>query len=177
MINTGEDDNENEKDNNARKIDGVRMKSVIAEEREKREKVYAKKQTLKNVTDYITDIVCKRSKLGFNYGVVLVPEGLIDFIPEVQQLIAELNEILASGVVDEGGEWKKKLKEQSRQLFEILPQAIRDQLLLERDPHGNVSKIETEKMLIQMLRGENQDFWQCAVFDSDDPATSRLIGS
>ncbi|KAH9605215.1 hypothetical protein KSS87_019906, partial [Heliosperma pusillum] len=120
------------------------------------EEVYAKKQTLKNVTDYITDIVCKRSELGFNYGVVLVPEGLIDFIPEVQQLIAELNEILASGVVDEGGEWKKKIKDQSRQLFELLPQTIRDQLLIERDPHGNVqvSKIETEKMLIEMVEAE-----------------------
>ncbi|URD93074.1 pyrophosphate--fructose 6-phosphate 1-phosphotransferase [Musa troglodytarum] len=119
-------------------------------------KVAAKKQTLKNVTDYITDVICKRAELGYNYGVVLIPEGLIDFIPEVQQLIAELNEILAHDVVDEDGLWKKKLQHQSQLLFEFLPQAIKEQLLLERDPHGNVqvSKIETEKMLISMVETE-----------------------
>ncbi|KAF2304895.1 hypothetical protein GH714_000387 [Hevea brasiliensis] len=102
------------------------------------EEVAAKKLTLKNVTDYIVDVICKRGDLGFNYGVILIPEGLIDFIPEVQHLIAELNEILAHGVVDEGGLWKKKLTSQSLQLFEFLPQAIQEQLMLERDPHGNV---------------------------------------
>ncbi|KAJ9686506.1 hypothetical protein PVL29_015417 [Vitis rotundifolia] len=120
------------------------------------EEVALKKLTLKNVTDYITDIICKRAERGFNYGVVLIPEGLIDFIPEVQQLIGELNEILAHDVVDEGGQWKKKLRNQSQQLFDFLPQAIQEQLLLERDPHGNVqvAKIETEKMLIQMVGTE-----------------------
>ncbi|XP_064999571.1 pyrophosphate--fructose 6-phosphate 1-phosphotransferase subunit beta isoform X2 [Musa acuminata AAA Group] len=75
---------------------------------------------------------------------------------EVQQLIAELNEILAHDVVDEDGLWKKKLQHQSQHLFEFLPQAIKEQLLLERDPHGNVqvSKIETEKMLISMVETE-----------------------
>ncbi|KAL0316751.1 UNVERIFIED_CONTAM: Pyrophosphate--fructose 6-phosphate 1-phosphotransferase subunit beta [Sesamum radiatum] len=116
------------------------------------EEVAAKKQTLKNVTDYITDVICKRAENGYNYGVILIPEGLIDFIPEVQQLIAELNEILAHDVVDEGGMWKKKLGSQSLKLFEILPQAIQKQLLLERDPHGNVQK--TEKMLIEMVETE-----------------------
>lgn len=57
---------------------------------------------------------------------------------QVQQLIAELNEILAHDVIDKEGQWKKKLKSQSHQLFELLPQAIQEQLLLERDPHGNV---------------------------------------
>ncbi|KAJ0081109.1 hypothetical protein Patl1_09905 [Pistacia atlantica] len=116
------------------------------------EEVAAKKQTLKNVTDYIVDIVCKRFGLGYNYGVILIPEGLIDFIPEVQQLIAELNEILAHDVVDENGLWKKKLTSQSQQLFEFLPQAIQEQLMLERDPHGNVQK--QKKMLIQMVETE-----------------------
>ncbi|OIT00128.1 pyrophosphate--fructose 6-phosphate 1-phosphotransferase subunit beta [Nicotiana attenuata] len=118
--------------------------------------VAAQKQTLKSVTDYIVGIICKRAKLGYNYGVILIPEGLIDFIPEVQQLIAELNEILANDVIDEAGNWKKKLRSQSHELFEFLPQAIQEQLLLERDPHGNVqvAKIETEKMLIQMVEAE-----------------------
>jgi pyrophosphate--fructose-6-phosphate 1-phosphotransferase len=57
---------------------------------------------------------------------------------QVQHLIAELNEILAHDIVDEGGLWKKKLTEQSLKLFEFLPQAIQEQLMLERDPHGNV---------------------------------------
>lgn len=57
---------------------------------------------------------------------------------QVQQLIAELNEILAHDVVDKEGVWKKKLRSQSHQLFELLPQTIQEQLLLERDPHGNV---------------------------------------
>ncbi|XP_022716165.1 pyrophosphate--fructose 6-phosphate 1-phosphotransferase subunit beta-like isoform X1 [Durio zibethinus] len=120
------------------------------------EEVAAKKLTLKNVTDYMVDIICKRAELGYNYGVILIPEGLIDFIPEVQQLIAELNEILAHDIVDENGLWKKKLTDQSRKLFEFLPQAIQEQLMLERDPHGNVqvAKIETEKMLIQMVETE-----------------------
>ncbi|XP_030552990.1 pyrophosphate--fructose 6-phosphate 1-phosphotransferase subunit beta [Rhodamnia argentea] len=120
------------------------------------EEVAAKKLTLKNVTDYIVDVVCKRAEFGYNYGVILIPEGLIDFIPEVQQLISELNEILAHDVVDGGGLWKKKLNSQSLELFEFLPQAIQEQLMLERDPHGNVqvAKIETEKMLIQMVETE-----------------------
>ncbi|KAE8075630.1 hypothetical protein FH972_014326 [Carpinus fangiana] len=76
--------------------------------------------------------------------------------PQVQQLISELNEILAQDVVDETGMWKKKLQSQSEELFELFPQAIQEQLLLERDPHGNVqvAKIETEKMLIQMVETE-----------------------
>ncbi|KAL4290305.1 hypothetical protein GQ457_14G011110 [Hibiscus cannabinus] len=120
------------------------------------EEVAAKKQTLKNVTDYMVDVICKRAELGYNYGVILIPEGLIDFIPEVQQLIAELNEILAHDIVDENGLWKKKLTEQSLKLFDLLPPAIQEQLMLERDPHGNVqvAKIETEKMLIQMVETE-----------------------
>ncbi|KAK2992204.1 hypothetical protein RJ640_005691 [Escallonia rubra] len=120
------------------------------------EEVANKKLTLKNVTDYIADVICKRAELGYNYGVILIPEGLIDFIPEVQHLIAELNEILANDIVDEGGLWKKKLAPQSLQLFDLLPSAIQEQLMLERDPHGNVqvAKIETEKMLIQMVEME-----------------------
>ncbi|XP_025818682.1 pyrophosphate--fructose 6-phosphate 1-phosphotransferase subunit beta 1-like [Panicum hallii] len=118
------------------------------------EEVAEKKQTLKNVTDYMTDIVCKRAELGYNYGVILIPEGLIDFIPE--KLIAELNEILAHDTVDEAGVWKNKLEPESKKLFEFLPPSIQEQLLLERDPHGNVqvAKIETEKMLIAMVETE-----------------------
>nr|XP_027062920.1 pyrophosphate--fructose 6-phosphate 1-phosphotransferase subunit beta-like [Coffea arabica] len=142
------------------------------------EEVAAKKLTLKNVTDYITDVICKRAELGFNYGVILVPEGLIDFIPEVQQLIAELNEILAHDVVDEEGNWKKKLRSQSHQLFEFLPQAIQEQLLLERDPHGNVqvAKIETEKMLIQMVEAELENRRSKGLYNKEFKGQHHFFG-
>ncbi|XP_057499651.1 pyrophosphate--fructose 6-phosphate 1-phosphotransferase subunit beta [Actinidia eriantha] len=142
------------------------------------EEVAAKQQTLKNVTDYIVDAICKRAELGYNYGVILIPEGLIDFIPEVQQLIAELNEILAHEVVDEGGAWKKKLKEESLQLFELLPPAIQEQLMLERDPHGNVqvAKIETEKMLIQMVETELERRKQMGAYKDQFKGQSHFFG-
>lgn len=142
------------------------------------EEVAEKKQTLKNVTDYIADVVCKRAELGYNYGVILIPEGLIDFIPEVQQLIAELNEILAHDVVDEAGVWKKKLTPQSLELFELLPPAIQEQLMLERDPHGNVqvAKIETEKMLIQMVETELEVRKQAAAYKGQFKGQSHFFG-
>ncbi|XP_073132513.1 pyrophosphate--fructose 6-phosphate 1-phosphotransferase subunit beta-like [Henckelia pumila] len=142
------------------------------------EEVAAKKQTLKNVTDYISDVICKRAELGYNYGVILIPEGLIDFIPEVQQLIAELNEILAHDVVDEGGMWKKKLTSQSHGLFELLPPAIQEQLLLERDPHGNVqvAKIETEKMLIQMVGTELESRKKQGLYKKEFNGQSHFFG-
>ncbi|CAI9086849.1 OLC1v1020770C1 [Oldenlandia corymbosa var. corymbosa] len=142
------------------------------------EEVAAKKQTLKNVTDYIADIISKRAELGYNYGVILIPEGLIDFIPEVQQLIAELNEILAHEVVDEAGVWKNKLTPQSLQLFELLPPAIQEQLMLERDPHGNVqvAKIETEKMLIQMVETELEHRRQAGSYKGQFKGQSHFFG-
>lgn len=126
----------------------------------------------------MVDVICKRAELGYNYGVILIPEGLIDFIPEVlsvfswpivimvssswylsaftcfqvQQLIAELNEILAHDVVDEDGIWKKKLTNQSLKLFEFLPQAIQEQLMLERDPHGNVQVLRCSSTDLCLLK-------------------------
>ncbi|XP_010529462.1 PREDICTED: pyrophosphate--fructose 6-phosphate 1-phosphotransferase subunit beta-like isoform X1 [Tarenaya hassleriana] len=142
------------------------------------EEVYSKKLTLKNATDYIVDVICKRAELGYNYGVILVPEGLIDFIPEVQELIAELNEILAHETIDEEGQWKKKLKEQSLKLFEFLPRTIQEQLLLERDPHGNVqvAKIETEKMLIQMVETELEKRNQEGTYKGEFKGQSHFFG-
>lgn len=76
----------------------------------------------------------------------------IMFDLQVQQLISELNEILAHDVVDQEGAWKKKLRSQSHDLFEILPSAIQEQLLLERDPHGNVQVVTVlESCIIWLL--------------------------
>ncbi|KAL2339227.1 hypothetical protein Fmac_013673 [Flemingia macrophylla] len=142
------------------------------------EEVAAKKMTLKNVTDYIVDIISKRAEDNYNYGVILIPEGLIDFIPEVQHLIAELNEILAHDTVDEGGLWKKKLTDQSLKLFEFLPKTIQEQLMLERDPHGNVqvAKIETEKMLIQMVETELEKRNQQGTYKGGFRGQSHFFG-
>lgn len=120
------------------------------------EEVAVHQLTLRQVTNAMTDLVCNRASKGKHYGVILIPEGLIDFIPEVQHLISELNEILACSTCDEGGHWKSKLTAPSRALFESLPQSIQNDLLLERDPHGNVqvARIETEKLLISMVDTE-----------------------
>ncbi|KAG2300964.1 hypothetical protein Bca52824_037436 [Brassica carinata] len=140
------------------------------------EGVSAQKQTLKNVTDYMVDVICKRAELGYNYDVILIPEGLIDFIPE--ELIAEINEILANEVVDESGLWKKKLTEQSLKLFDLLPEAIQEQLMLERDPHGNVqvAKIEPEKMLIQMVETELEKRKQAGSYKGQFMGQSHFFG-
>ena len=120
------------------------------------EEVNAQKKTLREVTNGIADVVCKRAEMGKYYGVVLIPEGLIDFIPEIQSLISELNEILATQGCDNHGHWKSNLKPSCRALFDSLPHNIQEELLLERDPHGNVqvSRIEMEKMLITMIETE-----------------------
>ena len=103
------------------------------------EEVATKNMTLDDVTKQVADIICERSKRGKDYGVLLVPEGLIEFIPEMGVLIAEINEILAEDFEgDIEDHIMKNLKEANRVLFQSLPKAISSQLLLDRDPHGNV---------------------------------------
>jgi len=89
-----------------------------------------------------------------------------------------LNEILAHDVVDEAGLWKSKLTEQSKILFDFLPQAIQEQLLLERDPHGNVqvAKIETEKMLISMVETELEKRKSAGVYEGHFKGQSHFFG-
>jgi pyrophosphate--fructose-6-phosphate 1-phosphotransferase len=121
------------------------------------EEIHHERRTLRQVTNAIADVVCRRAQQGKHFGVFLIPEGLIDFVPEVQTLIAELNDLLAAQACDApGGAWRARLTPPSRALFASLPPAIQDQLLLERDPHGNVqvAKIETEKMLMAMVDDE-----------------------
>ena len=103
------------------------------------EEVESKQQTLEDVTMYVSDIICKRAERGKDYGVILVPEGLIEFIPEVKVLISEINEILAAEFTGDIQDFVlPKLTESSRALFNRLPKSVSSQLLLDRDPHGNV---------------------------------------
>ncbi len=126
------------------------------------EEVEAQKMSLKKVVDDLTRIVVDRAANGLNFGVALIPEGLIEFIPEVKKLIAELNDLLAkkagefekcATIDDKISFVSKNLSKASQKAFATMPKAIEAQLVGDRDPHGNVqvSKIETEKMLAGMI--------------------------
>lgn len=103
------------------------------------EEVQEKKQTLQEITNQVADIICARSERGKNYGIIMVPEGLIEFVPEMGQLINEINELLAKEFNGDIREYvEKHLSFVSQALFKLLPESISSQLLLDRDPHGNV---------------------------------------
>ena len=130
------------------------------------EEVAAKKQSLAEIASYIADSVEKRGNNGNNFGVAIIPEGIVEFVPEFSVLIAEINELLAGSKTDEFNalpSWdakyafiKKGLTEASFAVFDILPQGIQQQLFLERDPHGNVqvSLIESEKLFSELVKNE-----------------------
>lgn len=128
------------------------------------EEVAAKKQSLSEIADYIADAVEKRSANGNNFGVAIIPEGVVEFVPEFKALIAEINELLAGNKTEEFnalGSWEEKyafiekgLTAELMAVFAILPQTIQQQLFLERDPHGNVqvSLIESEKLFSALVK-------------------------
>ncbi|CAM9762237.1 unnamed protein product, partial [Heterosigma akashiwo] len=99
------------------------------------EEVEASNMSLAAVTNQVVDMICARAAAGKHYGVVLLP-GLIGFIPEFGVLIAEINDILAEGATPE--QVPDKLSVTSRAVFDLVPSAIQMQLMLDRDPHGNV---------------------------------------
>ena len=125
------------------------------------EEVEAKNMTLDEVVTYIAEIVADRANRGMNYGVALVPEGLIEFIPAIKKLIAELNDLIAANQAEFDkitAEEKiafiaANLSETNAAIFKSLPAGVSRQLALERDPHGNVqvSLIETEQLLADMV--------------------------
>ncbi len=122
------------------------------------EEVAAKKMSLSAIADYIADSVEKRAANKENFGVAIIPEGVVEFVPEFSALIHEINELLAGSKADAFNAlatWDEKyafiqngLTKEAMEVFAILPQAIQQQLFLERDPHGNVqvSLIESEKL-------------------------------
>lgn len=125
------------------------------------EEVEAKNMTLKDVVEDITNVIVNRASFGLNFGTILIPEGLIEFIPAMKNLISELNDLLAHNddfnaleTDDEKRQYVKgMLSADSREVYNSLPKGIAKQLTLDRDPHGNVqvSLIETEKLLIEMV--------------------------
>ena len=127
------------------------------------EEVAAKKMSLSAIADYIADAVAARAAKGMNFGVAIIPEGVVEFVPEFSVLISEINELLAGAKADAFNAlttWAEKyafieagLTKESMEVFAILPQAIQQQLFLERDPHGNVqvSLIESEKLFSALV--------------------------
>jgi pyrophosphate--fructose-6-phosphate 1-phosphotransferase len=121
------------------------------------EEVEAKQSTLIQITKEVVDVILQRSENSKkNYGVVLLPEGLIEFLPEFNNLISDINEVLAAGTVATEEAVMKVLAPANQEVFSYLPDNIKQQLLLDRDPHGNVqvAKIETEKLLAQTVATE-----------------------
>ncbi|MCR5261096.1 MAG: diphosphate--fructose-6-phosphate 1-phosphotransferase [Candidatus Gastranaerophilales bacterium] len=129
------------------------------------EEVEAKQMSLADVVTTITKAVVNRSEMGKNFGIVLVPEGLIEFIPEIKSMISNLNDVLA--LIEDDADYmnaqtevekyeiiKNRLEPQNAEVYSSLPNMIKSQLLMDRDPHGNVqvSRIDTEKLLIAMVR-------------------------
>lgn len=125
------------------------------------EEVEAKDQSLDDIVNYIASIVARRAAEGKNFGTVLIPEGLIEFIPAMKRLIAELNDFLARNKAEFKMIKKSvrhsylitKLSKENSALYASLPEGVARQLALDRDPHGNVqvSLIETEKLLAEMV--------------------------
>ena len=125
------------------------------------EEIEEKEQTLDDIVTYIATIVAKRAAEGHNFGTVLIPEGLIEFIPAMKRLIAELNDFLAKNEAEfkmiKKSEQRTyiitKLTKANSELYASLPEGVARQLTLDRDPHGNVqvSLIETEKLLSEMV--------------------------
>ncbi len=120
------------------------------------EEILKKDQSLKEIVTYLSNIIFKRHQKGKNYGLILIPEGLIDFIPEFKRLNQEISKQLAGHENLSIEECQSKLSEPSQATFNLLPTLIQKQLLLERDPHGNLplAKIETGKLLVSLIQKE-----------------------
>ena len=133
------------------------------------EEIEAKDQTLNDIVENIAEVVAYRATQGNNFGVVLIPEGLIEFVPAIGRLIQELNDLLAA----HGAEYLNldkqaqrvyildHLSAENKATFETLPEGVARQLSLDRDPHGNVqvSLIETEKLISEMVAAK-LDQWK-----------------
>ena len=133
------------------------------------EEVAEKKMSLSQIANYIADSVEARAAKGMNFGVAIIPEGVVEFVPEFSALIAEINELLAGSKAEAFNalpNWKEKyafiekgLSKEAMAVFAILPEGIQQQLFLERDPHGNVqvSLIESEKLFSAIVKDKLEE--------------------
>jgi pyrophosphate--fructose-6-phosphate 1-phosphotransferase len=151
------------------------------------EEVAAKALSLGQVVDQICDSVVKRAENKENFGVVLIPEGLVEFIPEVKKLIQELNDIMAAHEKDFSeresfsaqSDWLLTwLSDSSGYLFKSLPEEIAKELLMDRDPHGNVrvSQIETEKLLMGMVESRLGDLKRAGTYKGKFSSLGHFFG-
>jgi pyrophosphate--fructose-6-phosphate 1-phosphotransferase len=151
------------------------------------EEVEAKKLSLGQVVDQICDSVVKRTENKENFGVVLIPEGLVEFIPEMKKLIEELNDILAAHEKEFSelesfhtrSDWLITwLSDPSGYLFKSLPEEIAKELIMDRDPHGNVrvSQIETEKLLMGMVESRLGDLKKAGTYKGKFSSLGHFFG-
>lgn len=150
------------------------------------EEVLAKRMTLDNIVNYLCYVIAERAKLGWNFGTVLVPEGLIEFIPSMKDLISELNDVLAAHAseldgLDENAKLEKihsLLSPANADLYKSLPKTIALQLSLDRDSHGNVqvSLIETESLLSEMVEKRLEEMAQEGQYSGKFSAQHHFFG-
>ena len=152
------------------------------------EEVAEKKMSLSQIADYIADSVANRAAKGMNFGVAIIPEGVVEFVPEFSVLIQEINELLAGSKADEFNAlatWadkyafiEKGLTKESMEVFAILPQAIQQQLFMERDPHGNVqvSLIESEKLFSSLVAAKLAERKAAGTYNGKFSALHHFLG-
>ncbi len=150
------------------------------------EEVAAQKWTLAEITERIAQVVDSRAEKGKNYGVAIIPEGLVEFIPEIKALIRELNDTLAGNAdferlespADKVAFVKGRLSVDSLRAFESLPAGIQAQLLADRDPHGNVqvSRIETEKLLMETVELKLKEWRKAGRYHGKFSALPHFFG-
>ena len=150
------------------------------------EEIQAKDQTLNDIVEYIAGVVAYRAAQGNNFGVILIPEGLIEFIPAIGRLIQELNDLLAAhGAdymnLDKDAQRKyilEHLSAENKATFETLPEGVARQLSLDRDPHGNVqvSLIETEKLISEMVAAKHDQWKKEGKYEGKFAAQHHFFG-
>jgi len=151
---------------------------LISEEVEKNE------LTLDDVVTYIANVVARRAEEGCNFGTVIIPEGLIEFIPAIKKLIAELNDVLASPDAknlsrnEQIDFVKQQISDENLAVFNSLPTSVAHQLALDRDPHGNVqvSMIETEKLLSSMVATKLERWRKTGMFKGKFATQHHFFG-
>lgn len=150
------------------------------------EEVETKQQSLNDIIDEIAAVVAKRAEKGMNFGTVLIPEGLIEFIPAMKALIAELNDFLAHNqeefdLVRRSGKRDYiigKLSPENSEIYASLPETVARQLTLDRDPHGNVqvSLIETEKLLAEMVKNRLDEWKKAGKYNGKFATITHFFG-